>query len=102
MVDKALVLRKLGELEEYRSQIREYSDVTVADYSKDWKIQRIIERTLLVKYFQRNAALADIVKRKSRSQPLELIVGHVRKHCFCQRYTENTDVDRMGIRVVVV
>lgn len=46
MVDKALVLRKLGELEEYLSQIREYSDVTVADYSKDWKIQRIIERTL--------------------------------------------------------
>ena len=46
MVDKALILRKLGELEKYLSQIREYSDIIVADYSKDWKIQRIVERTL--------------------------------------------------------
>ncbi len=46
MVDKALVLRKLSELEEYLDQIREYADITVADYSKDWKTQRIVERTL--------------------------------------------------------
>ena len=46
MVDKALVLRKLSELEEYLNQIREYSNITVSDYSKDWKTQRIIERTL--------------------------------------------------------
>lgn len=46
MVDKALLLRKLSELEEYMDQIREYADITVAEYSKDWKTQRIVERTL--------------------------------------------------------
>ena len=46
MVDKALVLRKLSELEECLGQIREYTNITVEQYSSDWKIQRIIERTL--------------------------------------------------------
>ena len=46
MVDKALVLRKLSELEEYLNQIREYSNITVSDYSNDLKTQRIVERTL--------------------------------------------------------
>ena len=48
MVDKALVLRKLSELEEYLGQIREYTNTTVEQYSSDWKIQRIIERTLQI------------------------------------------------------
>ena len=46
MVDETLILRKLGELDEYYRQIKEYSKITVAEYSGDWKIQRIIERTL--------------------------------------------------------
>ena len=46
MVDKSLILRKLAELEEYLEQIKEYSNITVDEYSDDWKIQRIIERTL--------------------------------------------------------
>lgn len=46
MVDKALILRKLAELEEYLEQIKEYSNITVDKYSDDWKLQRIIERTL--------------------------------------------------------
>jgi len=46
MVEKALLLRKLAELDEYYGQISEYADITVAEYSKDWKTQRIIERTL--------------------------------------------------------
>lgn len=46
MVDKALILRKFAELEEYLEQIKEYSDITLEEYSEDWKIQRIIERTL--------------------------------------------------------
>ena len=46
MVDKALLLRKLAELEEYLGQIREYSNINVEKYSADWKIQRIVERTL--------------------------------------------------------
>ncbi|MCK4308375.1 MAG: DUF86 domain-containing protein [Candidatus Atribacteria bacterium] len=46
MVDKILIMRKLTELETYIKQIQEYSTITVKEYSKDWKIQRIIERTL--------------------------------------------------------
>ena len=46
MVDEALILRKLSELDEYLRQIREYERITVNRYSGDWKIQRIIERTL--------------------------------------------------------
>lgn len=46
MVDETLILRKLSELDEYNKQIREYEKITVAQYSYDWKIPRIIERTL--------------------------------------------------------
>lgn len=46
MVDKTLVMRKLSELEEYLNQIREFSSITREEYSGDWKIQRIVERTL--------------------------------------------------------
>jgi len=46
MVDKTLILRKLSELEEYFKQIKEFEEITVLQYSDDWKIQRIIERTL--------------------------------------------------------
>lgn len=46
MVDKNLVLRKLSQLEEYLSQIREFSTINQEDYASDWKIQRIVERTL--------------------------------------------------------
>jgi uncharacterized protein YutE (UPF0331/DUF86 family) len=46
MLDEALILRKLAELDEYHRQIREYERITVDQYSGDWKIQRIIERTL--------------------------------------------------------
>ena len=46
MVDKTLMLRKMAELEEYLGQIKEYASITVHTYSKDWKAQRIVERTL--------------------------------------------------------
>ena len=46
MVDEALVLRKLAELDQYCSQLEEYGNTTVEQYSENWKIQRIIERTL--------------------------------------------------------
>ncbi len=46
MVDKALVLRKLAELEEYLEQIKEYTTVSAEQYSKEWRTQRIVERTL--------------------------------------------------------
>jgi uncharacterized protein YutE (UPF0331/DUF86 family) len=41
-----LLLRKLAELEEYLRQIKEYANVSAEQYSKDWRIQRIVERTL--------------------------------------------------------
>ena len=46
MVDEALILRKLSELDQYCSQLKEYENTTSDQYSDDWKIQRIIERTL--------------------------------------------------------
>jgi uncharacterized protein YutE (UPF0331/DUF86 family) len=46
MVDDVLILRKLSELDEYYQQIDEIATVTVAQYSGDWKVQRIVERTL--------------------------------------------------------
>ena len=46
MVDEALILRKLAELDQYNSQLKEYENTTANQYSDDWKIQRIIERTL--------------------------------------------------------
>ena len=46
MVDDTLILRKLSELDEYYKQIAEYKKITVRQYSGDWKVQRIIERTL--------------------------------------------------------
>jgi uncharacterized protein YutE (UPF0331/DUF86 family) len=46
MVDNILILRKLADLQEYIGQVREYSNIKVAEYSKDWKTQRIVERTL--------------------------------------------------------
>ncbi|MGA7876933.1 MAG: DUF86 domain-containing protein [Desulfoferrobacter sp.] len=46
MVDRSLILRKLAELEEYLEQLREFTAVTPEEYSKDWKTQRIVERTL--------------------------------------------------------
>jgi uncharacterized protein YutE (UPF0331/DUF86 family) len=46
MVDEALILRKLADLDQYYSQLNEYENTTADQYSNDWKIQRIIERTL--------------------------------------------------------
>jgi uncharacterized protein YutE (UPF0331/DUF86 family) len=46
LVDKALVFRKISELETYQKQIGEFSDITIQDYKGDWKTQRVVERTL--------------------------------------------------------
>ncbi len=43
MVDETLILRKLSELDEYYKQIKEYENITAAEYSGDWKIQQHIE-----------------------------------------------------------
>jgi len=46
LVDKPLIIRKLTELDEYLKQMGEFSSVTLEEYSRDWKVQRIVERTL--------------------------------------------------------
>ncbi len=46
LVDKPFILRKLCELDEYLKQTQEFSSVTPEEYSRDWKMQRIVERTL--------------------------------------------------------
>lgn len=46
MVDRDLVLRKLSDLDQYLGQVAEYRDITLDHYRGDWKIQRIVERTL--------------------------------------------------------
>ena len=46
MVDGTLMLKKLTQLEEYVTQIEEYQAISVEQYKNDWKLQRIIERTL--------------------------------------------------------
>lgn len=46
MVDKLLIGRKLTQLDTYLSQIKEFSKISIVTYKSDWKMQRIIERTL--------------------------------------------------------
>ncbi|UCF92197.1 MAG: DUF86 domain-containing protein [Desulfobacterales bacterium] len=46
MVDEALILRKLSQLDEYHKQLKEYDNISTAAYAADWKVQRIVERTL--------------------------------------------------------
>ena len=46
MVDGTLMLKKLTQLEEYVTQIEEFRALSVEQYTNDWKLQRIIERTL--------------------------------------------------------
>ena len=46
MVDQDLVRRKLAELSEYVSQVSEYRELTAEAYRRDWKVQRIVDRTL--------------------------------------------------------
>ncbi|MBI3455479.1 MAG: DUF86 domain-containing protein [Candidatus Rokubacteria bacterium] len=46
MVDRELLLRKLADLARYLAQVSEFRDITAAQYGGDWKVQRIVERTL--------------------------------------------------------
>jgi uncharacterized protein YutE (UPF0331/DUF86 family) len=48
LVDKSLVMRKIAELERYHGQIGEFAGIALEEYQHDWKVQRIVERTLQV------------------------------------------------------
>lgn len=46
MVDRDLVLRRLARLDTYLEQLTPYRQIDLDAYLKDWRTQRIIERTL--------------------------------------------------------
>ncbi len=48
MVDVILIGRKLDELDTYLEQLKEFADISLSKYRKDWKTQRIVERTLQI------------------------------------------------------
>ena len=48
LVDKILIGRKLARMDTYLSQIREFSKISATEYEKNWKTQRIVERTLQI------------------------------------------------------
>ena len=48
MVDTTLLGRKLAQLDVYLDQLSEFSRLSPAAYKKDWKTQRIVERTLQI------------------------------------------------------
>ena len=48
MVDKSLIGRKLAEMETYLGQIKEFSKISASAYKKEWKTQRVVERTLQI------------------------------------------------------
>jgi len=46
LVDRNLILSKLAQLQEYLGQVREFEMIGLREYAGDWKVQRIVERTL--------------------------------------------------------
>lgn len=45
-LDETLILRKLEALQRHERELDEFRSISEADYSSDWKTQRIVERTL--------------------------------------------------------
>jgi uncharacterized protein YutE (UPF0331/DUF86 family) len=46
VVDRALIQRKLRDLQRYVREVSEFREIDHARYREDWKTQRIVERTL--------------------------------------------------------
>jgi uncharacterized protein YutE (UPF0331/DUF86 family) len=46
MVDADLVERKLADVDRYLGQLAEFRQLSIEEYRADWKVQRIVERTL--------------------------------------------------------
>ena len=45
MVDRPLIFRKLDSLSLYVKQLAEFRGISLEEYRRDWKVQRIVERT---------------------------------------------------------
>ena len=48
MVDRDLILRKLADIDTYVRQLGEFRGLGVQEYRSDWKVQRIVDRTLQI------------------------------------------------------
>jgi len=46
VVDRDLVLRKIADIDRYLQQLAGYRQIDLDSYRNDWKVQRIVERTL--------------------------------------------------------
>jgi uncharacterized protein YutE (UPF0331/DUF86 family) len=46
VVDRDLILRKLADIDQYLQQLAGFRQVDLDSYRNDWKVQRIVERTL--------------------------------------------------------
>jgi uncharacterized protein YutE (UPF0331/DUF86 family) len=46
VVDRDLALRKIADIDQSFQQLAEYQGIDLDSYRSDWKIQRIVERTL--------------------------------------------------------
>ena len=68
MVERELVLRKLAELELYLRQVSEFREITVERYREDWKVQRIVERTLQMAF----ETCADVANHVIADRKLEV------------------------------
>jgi uncharacterized protein YutE (UPF0331/DUF86 family) len=46
VVDRDLILRKIADIDQYLQQLAGYRQIDLDSYRNDWKVQRIVERTL--------------------------------------------------------
>jgi len=72
LVDKLLIGRKLARMDTYLSQIREFSKISGKEYDKNWKTQRIVERTLQILVEE----CIDIANHIIADEDLRLPVGY--------------------------
>jgi len=57
VVDRDLARRKLAALDDYLSQLEEFAGTSAEAYGADWRIQRVIERTLVHDYTRLDPAI---------------------------------------------
>jgi uncharacterized protein YutE (UPF0331/DUF86 family) len=61
-------MRKIAELERYQEQIGEFAGIGLEEYQKEWKVQRIVERTLQM-MIEASADIANHIVSDGRMRP---------------------------------
>ncbi len=104
MVDKQLIGRKIAQVDEYLSQVKEFSTLSLSSYKKDWKTQRIVERTLQILI----EVCIDIANHIISDQGMRMPVGYadtfqvLMEHKVISRRLFNTMEKMAKFRNVVV